>query len=327
MSQGKGTFWQVRLSLPLQFGAALIVLRRLPDRFEPPTSEFQMRGVSVRHLVDFALSLYPSDCPLKSGNGVDARVHQIVTHLVEEQISYPECLRASLSLTGTCQPIEKLYEILTLPNEPIPYDGGQGNPHDENSRKKTRTWSPYEDARLVGGIYRFGPDNWTMISRFVGNGRTRSQCTQRWQRGLDPRLSKDQWSQAEELYLRQLVQCYGEKNWTQIASAMGNRSDVQCRYHFKQMQKDKTPQPERSPESTGCSIQTCTPPTEPTVTPSSDVQTAHTAHLGIVRGSDSVPARRAPKSVPSPVEPVGLEIFEKADESTVREENDWADWY
>jgi hypothetical protein len=193
---------------------------------------------SIRSLIDFTLSLYPDGSTVKTGTDVLARLTDLFSRFVQGKVLYSDCLQTSLSLTGTSQPVEKLYEIMTVPNEPIPVEGSSDT-SDDPARKKSRSWTPYEDSRLIAGIYRYGSDNWTSICRFVGNGRTRSQCAQRWQRGLDPRLSKDNWSCREEIYLTQLVQCYGDKSWTQIASKMGNRSDVQCRYHYKQMQKER----------------------------------------------------------------------------------------
>jgi hypothetical protein len=39
----------------------------------------------------------------------------------------------------------------------------------------------------------------------------------------------------EDTRLRELVARHGEKSWIRIASEMGNRSDIQCRYRFKQL--------------------------------------------------------------------------------------------
>jgi hypothetical protein len=33
------------------------------------------------------------------------------------------------------------------------------------------------------------------------------------------------------------VEKHGEKSWKKIATQFGNRSDVQCRYHYQQMQR------------------------------------------------------------------------------------------
>ena len=99
-------------------------------------------------------------------------------------------------------------------------------------------WSVYEDNRLLAAIYRYGIDNWALISKFVGNNRTRAQCAQRWTRCLNPRICKDTWDQREDALLFQLVGRYGDHSWTKVAEMMGNRSDVQCRYRYSQISKD-----------------------------------------------------------------------------------------
>ena len=43
----------------------------------------------------------------------------------------------------------------------------------------------------------------------------------------------------EDAKLIELVEKYGDRSWTKIASEIGNRSDAQCRYHYKQLNKDK----------------------------------------------------------------------------------------
>lgn len=184
-------------------------------------------------LIDYIVAQYPESVTQNNAT-IIGQLKNIITNYVCQNASYEDCSAASQTLTGTTTPIDKLRDILTISPDPIPFQG-----ETDTMKKKSRCWSPYEDDRLVAGIFRYGVDNWTSISNFVGNGRTRSQCSQRWQRGLDPRLSKDQWSVAEEALLFQLVQYFGEKSWTQIAMKMGNRSDVQCRYHYKQMQKER----------------------------------------------------------------------------------------
>ena len=196
-----------------------------------------MQRQSALILGEVIVSLYPENSYQRTPENYQ-QLMGLVMHLLKNPSSYQDCLQTSVNLTGTSQPIERLHDILSVGNDPIPFNG-DAEVEEANIRKKSRTWTTYEDDRLIAGIYRYGIDNWTSISRFVGNGRTRSQCSQRWQRGLDPHLSKDQWSVQEEAFLLQLVAYYGEKSWTQIASKMGNRSDVQCRYRYKQMQKDR----------------------------------------------------------------------------------------
>ena len=119
-------------------------------------------------------------------------------------------------------------------------DHNNNTSHSEKSskeRKKTRPWADNEDNRLLMGVFLYGLENWNSISNYVGNGRLRSQCMQRWTRGLDPRISKKQWSKEEEDLLLKLVEEYKDRSWTRIASHFGNRSDVQCRYKYIQLQR------------------------------------------------------------------------------------------
>jgi hypothetical protein len=90
---------------------------------------------------------------------------------------------------------------------------------------------------LLAAIHRFGLQDWQSVSLFVGNGRSKAQCSQRWLRGLDPKISKFQWSEQQDAKLLQLIAVHGEKNWTKVSTDLGNRCDIQCRYRFKQLQK------------------------------------------------------------------------------------------
>jgi hypothetical protein len=78
-------------------------------------------------------------------------------------------------------------------------------------------------------------DNWAAVAEFVGNRRTRPQCSQRWLRGLDPRISRVLWTQEEEQKLSDLVRQHGNHAWMKIAAELGSRSDSQCRYHYHHM--------------------------------------------------------------------------------------------
>lgn len=106
-----------------------------------------------------------------------------------------------------------------------------------NGRRKARIWTNEEDFRLLAAIHKYGLNNWTEIVQFVGCGRTRPQCTQRWNRGLDPKICKNNWTEEENIKLLSLVSKHGETFWSKIAEEMGQRSDVQCRYHFFQLKK------------------------------------------------------------------------------------------
>ena len=159
-------------------------------------------------------------------------------------ISAEQAARQCQSVIGTYKPAEWINEILAISAYPVGYY--HPVPRVENlptsplsTRSKARSWTPYEDQRLLAGVWRFGVNNWPMVARFVGNRRTRGQCAQRWNRGLNPTIDKGPWTETEEERLLSLVTEHGDKSWTRIAALMGHRSDVQCRYRYQQLKKKR----------------------------------------------------------------------------------------
>lgn len=150
--------------------------------------------------------------------------------------TYEQSLQAFLKLGIQTDTLDRMKEIKNVEEAPLK---SSDDPNDDFNHKKSRPWTPMEDTRLLAGIIRYGLENWSTVAMFVGNDRTRAQCSQRWSRGLNPRISKDTWSSEEESLLIRLVQQYGDKSWTKISSMLGNRSDVQCRYHFHQINKNQ----------------------------------------------------------------------------------------
>ena len=212
----------------------------------PHAGESTILELGISYLDEISLTLSPeAKMPLI----------QAMSSYLGQQSSYEQALQVFMSVLGRSEPLDKLRDIVEQPDDP-PNHSANSSPSDtlseddqlltngfssSSARKKTRSWTLQEDTRLLAGIYRFGADNWTTISVYVGNGRTRAQCCQRWTRGLNPRISKNLWSYEEDMKLVHLVHTYGDKSWTRIASMMGNRSDVQCRYHYHQVMRDMPP--------------------------------------------------------------------------------------
>jgi hypothetical protein len=187
---------------------------------------------SILALRNFAMTFFPSNI-LDSNPDLVITLQQTLDAFLNQTMNYEAASSVIQNMIGDVKPLEQLNAILQCPPDPIP------NPYENlsRSRRQNRLWQPLEDQRLLCGIYRFGIENWTAISKFVGNGRTRSQCSQRWYRGLDPSISKVSWTQEEECHLLSIVGEIGQRSWTQIAARMGNRSDVQCRYKYQHLTK------------------------------------------------------------------------------------------
>jgi hypothetical protein len=194
--------------------------------------------VSPSPLTDVAMSFVRLCALSPLDDSAQQELRDSFAQFLDSQILRDPVASLLQSHVGTVEPLERIENILRVSDTPLPvvrldYDGAPGR-----DRKKPWPWTPVEDARLLSGIHRFGLENWGHVAQFVGNNRSRAQCSQRWLRGLDPRISKEHWTADDEGRLLALVREKGTRVWTQIANAIGTRSDVQCRYHFFQMARD-----------------------------------------------------------------------------------------
>jgi len=93
-----------------------------------------------------------------------------------------------------------------------------------------RCWSPEEDAKLTELIGRLGTTSWSTIALELP-GKTGNQCSQRWQKALDPRIVKGKWTPAEDMALKAAVEKLGFK-WKQISRLVPGRTGKQCRDRY-----------------------------------------------------------------------------------------------
>jgi hypothetical protein len=161
-----------------------------------------------------------------------------LSRFIDGAIGYPEAATCVRALLGSTHPVDMIDRVLQTPLNPIPSAPMLPPSQPSRGRAKARPWSTYEDQRLIAGLHRLGMSDWLAISCFVGNGRTKSQCYQRWARGLDPSIDKSKWSTEEDNRLISIVAEFGDRCWSKISSEMGSRCDVQCRYRYKQLMKD-----------------------------------------------------------------------------------------
>jgi hypothetical protein len=168
-----------------------------------------------------------------------ADLRQIVDYYLSHILTTERASEIFKAKMQTDEPITRISAILNVDKmQMYPNVAPMPPAIPQYSRKKICLWSGYEDRRLLFAIHTYGLEDWLTVSRFVGNGRTRAQCAQRWRRSLDPRILKEPWTRDEEEKLQELVQKHGKRAWTKISHEFGNRSDLQCRYHFSQMTRE-----------------------------------------------------------------------------------------
>jgi hypothetical protein len=101
----------------------------------------------------------------------------------------------------------------------------------ENGQKIRRSkgkWTPEEDEILRKAVMQHKGKNWKKIAEQVKD-RTDVQCLHRWQKVLNPELVKGPWTKEEDEMVIKLVQKYGPKKWSVIASHLKGRIGKQCR--------------------------------------------------------------------------------------------------
>jgi hypothetical protein len=190
-------------------------------------------------LVDVAMSYVHASAPHVDDESLLATIREKFVAAIADQAQLNDLATFLEETIGTKQPVDRIAAILQVSEDPPPPPAPEYIGYSLNSpRRRPKPWSSSEDLRLLAALHRFGLDNWGLVAKFVAGGRIRAQCAQRWARGLDPRISKDVWSKEEEDRLRSLMQKDSSRSWTKISAEMGTRSDVQCRYHFMQMQRD-----------------------------------------------------------------------------------------
>jgi hypothetical protein len=163
-------------------------------------------------------------------------------NFIAETISVKEARKICYSLIKATAPIDKLHMIL-VKSKQLSSQADKTSEITflpiERSRKSPRIWKEEEDIQLLTAIHKYGFENWGKVVEFVGGGRTRSQCSQRWHRVINPSISKEAWTSSEDEELVKSVQELGLQSWAKVASRLKNRSDVQARYRYFHMDRNK----------------------------------------------------------------------------------------
>ena len=207
----------------------------------------------VHILVDVAMK-FVSETHMELSEQEISSLRSSFLHLITRRITREQARKNILSICKNCEPFMRICNILDTEFHPIPEAPESKKSEGIGTRKKTRTWSINEDNRLYMAICLYGQENWNKIAMFVGNGRLRNQCSQRWIRVLDPKIVKSSWTQEEDRLLLYLVSLLGDKSWVRISNQIGTRSDVQCRYRYQQLQREmkETPKGESFIDENSC---------------------------------------------------------------------------
>lgn len=160
------------------------------------------------------------------------QIEGLIKMMYSGEISFEEAKNRCVSISGSSDILETFVKQAQSV-VPDAYASVQSSGIMAGFRKKAQRWTQDEDQRLIEAINQLGVENWNAVAMQVGGGRTKAQCAQRWNRCLNPAVSKKNWDRAEEEKLIQAVQNYGDKSWTKIAAEMKTRSDVQCRFRYK----------------------------------------------------------------------------------------------
>lgn len=94
-----------------------------------------------------------------------------------------------------------------------------------------RNWTEAEDETLRQLVGTHGTKNWSLISSQLAN-RTASQCAARWEKCIDPAITKGPFTPEEDKLILEYVQKNGPRNWPRITQSISNRSSKQCRERY-----------------------------------------------------------------------------------------------
>ena len=162
--------------------------------------------------------------------GTEELLNKVITSFIDKKYSAKIAAKRAAALIANDQAIETFLNIFNAYNSTLTLSQFMSNL--KPKQIKSGPWSPQEDKLLTEGYQKFGND-WSRVADYVGNGRTKSQCAQRWERSLDPSISREAWTEEEVKLLHEGVKKFGFGSWVKVSKLVGTRSDVQCRYKYK----------------------------------------------------------------------------------------------
>lgn len=92
-----------------------------------------------------------------------------------------------------------------------------------------REWTIEEDNQLKAAVMTYGESNWQVVASTM-EGRTGTQCSNRWLKTLHPARERfGKWTLEEDKRLKVAATLFGPKSWKKVARCVTGRTHVQCR--------------------------------------------------------------------------------------------------
>lgn len=105
-----------------------------------------------------------------------------------------------------------------------------------NPNIKRGRWTESEDNKLKEKFSEYGND-WPRIAEEM-DGRTPSQCQERYKLYLDPSINFEDWTEIEDEKLKRAITTIGEGRWSEISEFLPRRTGKQCNYRWNKITRD-----------------------------------------------------------------------------------------